>query len=52
LPSTRAIPDRDVFYVARPDRSVHSRAESFGRQTARDFGQLAGLLVGVVDAGG
>ena len=40
--------DRDVFYVARPDRSVHSQAESFGRQTARDFRQLAGLLVGGV----
>jgi tetrahydromethanopterin S-methyltransferase subunit G len=25
--------------------------ELFGRQTARDFGQLAGLFVGVVDAG-
>jgi hypothetical protein len=23
LPSTRAIPDRDVFYVARPTRSIH-----------------------------
>ena len=29
LPSTRAIPDRDVFYVAPPGRSVHVRAESF-----------------------
>jgi hypothetical protein len=44
--------DRDVFYVARPDRSVHSQAESFRRQTARDFRQLPGLLVGVADAGG
>ena len=23
LPSTRAIPDRDVFYVAHPVRSIH-----------------------------
>jgi hypothetical protein len=25
LPSTRAIPDRDVFYVAYPIRSIHRR---------------------------
>jgi hypothetical protein len=25
LPSTRAIPDRDVFYVARPTRSIHQK---------------------------
>jgi len=31
---------------------LEAAAESFGRQTPRDFRQLPGLLVGVVDAGG
>jgi hypothetical protein len=26
LPSTRAIPDRDVFYVAHPIRSIETRS--------------------------
>jgi hypothetical protein len=34
LPSTRAIPDRDVFYVARPTRSIHrNRVAGFPRPT-------------------
>jgi hypothetical protein len=30
LPSTRAIPDRDVFYVAHPARSIVSRSLPLG----------------------
>ena len=30
LPSTRAIPDRDVFYVAHPTRSIVSRSLPLG----------------------
>src|SRR5206468_5994602 len=38
LPSTRAIPDRDVFYVAHPIRSIHRQkfvGESAPRTTQR-----------------
>jgi hypothetical protein len=35
LPSTRAMPDRDVFYVADPIRSIVSRSLRFGSTATR-----------------
>jgi len=39
------------FVEGRDELRIMNWDELFGRQTARDFGQLAGLFVGVVDAG-
>ena len=47
LPSTRAIPDRDVFYVARPTRSILLFPESF-----EQFAQARGRLIAIQPACG
>jgi hypothetical protein len=40
LPSTRAIPDRDVFYVAHPIRSI----EATGTSVRQPFGLSTALV--------